>query len=309
MDVDERIMKTVAYFDLFDYPLTRAEIRRWLYADKDGTASSRGENDPVLVSDAISRLISRGTLKEDSGYICAADREGLSAIREERFRHSLRKMRRARRWARVFGALPGVKMVGIGNTLAYGNAKDGSDIDFFIVTEPGTIWRTRFFAAGVAAFFGLRPKAGVSRDRLCLSFFVTSDNQDISAIAANDGSFEDIYLHYWMRQMVPLCGSLETADMYRASNGGIAPRGMPVKAGMLSRVFGSLRRLPGDFLKKAQISHFPQAIKAAASKNDGSVMVSDTVLKFHVNDRRREVYDKWVKRLESLLPERAATAR
>ncbi len=327
METKERIIKTVAYFDLFDYPLSRAEIRGWLYGDRKVSFSETEE--------AIDALIADGTLKENGGFVSAADREGLNDIRRERFMHSLRKKKRSRRWARIFGSLPGVELVGIANTLAYDNARDGSDIDFFIVSAPGTVWRTRLLAAGLAALCGLRPKAGDSRDRLCLSFFVTSDSLDLAAAIADsrgfigtersrvlaakaparsglnlsarekggENDFEDIYLHYWLRQMLPLCGYESAAEKYRQANGLDRKRGVPLVPGSLARLVGFLRHLPGDFLKAAQISHFPPAINESWARHDGSVVISDNILKFHVNDRRREVYDKWTRRCGSLMPE------
>ena len=325
MDIEERIIRTVAYFDLSDYPLTRAEISRWLIPEEPRTKNrfpSLDETDRGLTD-----LISKGVLKEERGLLSAADREGLPAMREERFRFSARKWKRARRWAAAFAAVPGVELVGIGNTLAYNNAKDGSDIDFFIVAAPGTIWRTRIFCAGLAALFNLRPRSGDNRDKLCLSFFVTSEMLDLSVIAripdasvgamkqspgnrvassesreARDGgNIEDVYLHYWLRQLVPLAGRAETAAAFRAANGGWAERGFAGKAGMWRWLFRPVGWLPGNFLKGAQGKRFPRILREAEKRNDGSVVISDKMLKFHVVDRRAEVRERWERRVEFLM--------
>jgi hypothetical protein len=289
MEIDERIIRTVAYFDLFDYPLTEAEVRRWLFGA--GVVSFSE------IAETVDGLASRGTLKEEGGLICVADREGLRELREERFRHSARKWKRARRWANVFAAVPGVELVAIGNTLAYNNAKDDSDIDFFIVTAPGTIWRNRFFCAGLAALFKARPRADDSRDKLCLSFFAASDALDLSVIARP----EDVYLHYWLRQLVPLAGSTETAAAFCAANGRLTERGGASKAWVWAWLFRPIGWLGGDFLKKAQEKRFPKPLRAAEAKGDGSVVISDKMLKFHVNDRRQEVRERWEKRVEYLM--------
>ena len=102
----------------------------------------------MRVDAAIATLLGSKILKEENDFVFIFDRDGLSAVRAERKIFSDRKWKRARRWARIFAALPAVELVGVGNTLAYDNAKDGSDIDFFIVTAPGAVWRTRFFCAG-----------------------------------------------------------------------------------------------------------------------------------------------------------------
>lgn len=288
MDLREAIIRTVCYFDLFDYPLSRAEIRDRLY----GSAASAHEVDA-----AIATLLGSKILKEENDFVFIFDRDGLSAVRAERKIFSDRKWKRARRWARIFAALPAVELVGVGNTLAYDNAKDGSDIDFFIVTAPGAVWRTRFFCAGLAALFDLRPKTNDNRDKLCLSFFVTADSLDLQAFAI---SRDDIYMHYWIRQMTPLAGKPSAFELFRVANHEVArqlswasPREKIGRLLLLRILFSPLALLPGSFMCNWQKRHFPRALIDAEARHDGSVIISDSVLKFHVNDRRADIYDRW----------------
>lgn len=321
MDLHERIIRTVCYFDLFDYPLTRAEIRRWLFGGDWEPENARSAFSFGDVDRAIGALVAARALKENGGFIQLADRvNNLSATRETRYRHSCRKWRRARRWARIFAAMPGIELVGVGNTLAYHNAKDDSDIDFFIVTEPGTIWRSRFFCAALAAIFNLRPRPGDNRDKLCLSFFAASDSLDISVIAKNaaaaateqstswrdDGKNmrTDVYLRYWIGQMMPLYGSESAAARYRVANKATEDRSVIAPAPRLwQALLLPLVLLPGNFAHRWQERRFPENLRRGLEKNDGSVTVSDHVLKFHVSDRRRDIYEKWEKRVESILHE------
>jgi len=308
MDLREAIIRTVCYFDLFDFPLTRGELRNFLYQN----AASSDE-----VAAAVAALIAGKTLKENGGLIALADRVGLEKLRAERKVFSERKWRRARRWARIFAALPGVAFVGVGNTLAYDNARDGSDIDFFIVTAPNAIWRTRFFCAALAALFDLRPKNGDNRDKLCLSFFVTTEALDMSEFnchceertneqrgnLAGDAPKVDIYMRYWTRQMTPLSGNQKAAELFFSKNHEVAPRekiGRPIVWRWLCAPLGLL---PGTFMRGWQRQHFPKAIVDAAARRDGSVAISDAVLKFHVSDRRADIYERWQKRVESILHE------
>ena len=213
MELREAIIRTVCYFDLFDFPLTRMEVRSYLL----GTEAGANEVDVMIAS-----LTASKKLKTENGFISLHDRDGLSAIRAERKIFSDRKWKRARRWARIFAALPGVELVGVGNTLAYANAKDGSDIDFFIVTAPSAIWRTRFFCAAFAAMLDLRPKANDNRDKLCLSFFVTTDALDMRALALGA---DDVYMRYWTRQMKPLAGKLAVQPVCGTSRTMAGPAG------------------------------------------------------------------------------------
>ena len=290
MDLREAIIRTVCYFDLFDYPLSRAEICGWLY----GAVASEREVDV-----AVAEFFRAKILKEENGFVSLYDRDGLGYVRAERKIFSARKWRRARTWARIFAALPGVELVGIGNTLAYNNARDESDIDFFIVTAPGTIWRTRFFCAALAALFDLRPKQNNNRDKLCLSFFVTTEALDMSRLMIRS---DDIYMHYWTRQMKPLGGNNKVFELFRAENTEVEPREKIDRSIFLRLLFSPLALFPGSFMRPWQKRRFPQALLASEARHDGSVIVSDTVVKFHVNDRRADIYERWAKRVKSILP-------
>jgi len=311
MEINERIIKTVAYFDLFDYPLTRGEVWRWLCGREAGDKRDELET----VEREIDALLGKGVFKEKNGFIFAADRDGANFTRESRYRFSCRKWRRARRWAEFFSAVPGVEMVGVGNTLSFNNAKDDSDIDFFIVCAPGTIWRTRFFCAFLPMLFGLRPSARSNRDKLCLSFFVTNEELNINVIAtpkavaippgdcfarARNDEKPDVYLWYWTRLMIPLAGKIDTVQNFCEINKAAA-RGVLSRARFWGKILFWIKFFPGNFLKNRQLAHFPVPLKEAAARGDGAVIVSDNIFKLHVNDRRKEVYDRWVKRSEYLM--------
>jgi hypothetical protein len=289
MDLREAIIRTVCYFDLFDYPLTREEIAKWLY----GASAGEGE-----VRAAVNALVDEKKMKEENGLVFFSDREGLAAVRAERKIFSDRKWKRARRWARVYAALPGVELVGVGNTLAYDNAKDGSDIDFFIVTAAGAIWRTRFLCAALAAVFDLRPKANDNRDKLCLSFFVTTEALEMLKLARGS---EDIYMYYWTRLMRPLFGKTKTYELFRAANPEVEPLERICNGKILRVLLSPLALLPGAFMRSWQKRRFPKPLIAAEAKHDYSVIISDTVLKFHVIDRRADIYERWTNRVKSML--------
>ena len=288
MNLDEAILKTVSYFDLFDHPLSRGEIWKYLI----GAPASFREVDA-----ATTALLGK-KLEEKNGLIFFPGRGSIVSVRGSRYRHSCRKWRRAGRWARFFAAIPGVELVGVGNTLSYNNAKDGSDIDFFIVGKPGTLWRTRAFCSVLPALFKLRPRPESGRDKLCLSFFATSAGLDLAKLSR---SGEDVYLEYWIRLMTPLAGKEEAARLFAAVNR-VEPRGKTGVPRFWKILLSPIGILPGTFLKKIQIALFPRELAEAAARRDGSVVVSDEILKFHVNDRRAEISERWTKKyLEVIL--------
>ncbi|HRF97332.1 MAG TPA: hypothetical protein PLZ51_19120, partial [Aggregatilineales bacterium] len=94
------ILQTVAYADIFDYPMTIAEIHRYLIA-----TSATIE----AVTDGIMRLIGR-YVADCEGYICLMGREKIIETRKRRAHIAQRLWGYAEHYGRVVGALPFVKM-------------------------------------------------------------------------------------------------------------------------------------------------------------------------------------------------------
>jgi hypothetical protein len=139
--LERAILHTILYADLFDYPLTSAEVAHYLIglsclAEEVCTCLSR--------SDWLAERVT-----EVDGYFVVRGREALVAQRLERAVASDRLWRRARRFVRVLRALPFVRMIGITGALAMRNSAAGDDIDVFIVTAPDRVWLTRAFAIGL----------------------------------------------------------------------------------------------------------------------------------------------------------------
>ena len=97
--------------------------------------------------------------------------------------------------------MPFIRLVAVCNNLAYLNAKESADIDLFIVVKKGRIWITKLSLLFIITFLGLRPPKNKAKDKIYLSFYVSSEALDISQIKiAND----DVYLVYWLATLFPV---------------------------------------------------------------------------------------------------------
>ncbi len=283
------LLAALAYFDLFDYPLTAPELRRWRWGGSGGA--------PAL-SDTLAAL-DDPAVGESGGYYFLAGRQGNVGVRQRRYRLAERKFRLARRFARWASLLPSVRLIAVCNSLALSNADRDSDIDLFLVCRPGTLWATRLFIVGVLKLLGLRPTRDRHADRFCLSFFLSESALDISRLALPDG---DVYLPYWVATLVPVFDAGGVMDRFLDANAWIR-RDLPGAGG---REMGRRRDLAAArargrallaFLRAAdaparrlQISRLPEAVARLANL-DSRVVVSDDILKFHVTDRR-EAYQR-----------------
>ncbi len=292
-----KYLPTIAYFDIFDYPLTQQEMEKWTI-------------NPELFKKDNNLSLPEDLIGEKDGFYFLKGREYLVNIRKKRYLIAEKKYRRALIFSRFFRLLPSVKMIAICNTLAFSNAKDDSDIDFFIITSPGKIWLTRFWLQSFMALLGIRPHDhGISiKDALCLSFFTTADNLALADIKMKES---DIYLPLWISQLVPIYDPDNLSEELWRFNYWIKknlPNVYPYKTAQrrmlrkskLSFLF-VLFTIPiwENLLARLQKRLFHPRIKNMANK-DRRVIINNKMLKFHTNDRLQEYDNLWRKKLEEL---------
>ncbi len=182
--LEQAIWRTVAYVDLFDYPLTAVEIHRYL----DGVRATAVEVARALAgSPALADCLSH-----NSGYFCLPEREAIVEIRQTRRRRAQRLWPEAARYGRIIARLPFVRMVAVTGSLAMNNVGEDADIDYFIVTENGRLWLARALVIGIVR---LAARRGVE---LCPNYFVAE-----SALTLPE---QNIYTAREIVQMVPLFG-------------------------------------------------------------------------------------------------------
>jgi predicted nucleotidyltransferase len=297
------LLATLAYFDLFEYPLTLAELLRFRLLPRD--AASAG---PCRASDALSALADDSAFGHRDGFWFLAGREKNVETRRRRFRLAEAKRARARKVTAFLRLLPSVRMVAICNSLAIANADTESDIDLFVICRPATLWITRLLVVSVLAAFGLRPDERTHADRVCMSFFVSEAAADLSrfALAPDDtylrywiatldttyddgGAFENfLRVNAWIHERLPAIDSQRGEREARSAEDGASRRAFLF---LLKRLDGTARRL--------QMRMFPKAITAVANL-DSRVVISDDALKFHVVDRRAEYERRFRERLREL---------
>ncbi len=227
--LEQAIWRTLAYVDLFDYPLTAVEIHRYL-------AGVRANLDEVTRALTHSPLLAKQLICLD-GYYCLPGREALFAIRQQRQQKAQQLWAEARRYAALIAQLPFVRLVAVTGSLAMNNVAEKADIDYFIVTENGRLWRARALVIGVVR---LAARRGVV---LCPNYFVAK-----SALTLPEHT---LYTAREIGQMVPLSG-LPVYQQLRAQNGWMAhflpnadgpPHGTPPPSGA-SRLVQKLAELP-----------------------------------------------------------------
>ncbi len=294
----QSILRTVAFFDISDYPMAPLEIWRFLYAP-----FAKGESFEKALEE-LEALVAAGKLAQENGLYFLPGRENLVGARAEHYAFSFPKYRKAERFAKLLALVPGVRMAALGNTMAWRNAKKDSDIDFFIVAAAGRIWSVRFMATALAGMLGLRPRAGgASQDAVCLSFFASEDALDLRRLMIPD----DIYFIYWVASLAPLFEVNGFFKKFTEANNWVRsflPNvffRLPARGFIRGEKFLTTPLFLEKILKKIQARMFPAEIKRLSGERGSDVVISDEYLKFHVGDRRSFYRDSWQARCREIL--------
>jgi hypothetical protein len=131
----ESILKTLAYFDIFHYPLTKEEILQFL--GKKTTPALFGEWLHLLLNDKAIFLHHDFYSLQDNPLLAHRRRQGNA--RAEKL------IPKAMAIGRFLSRFPYVNAVGISGSLSKNYADEKSDIDFFIVTKANRLWIARTF--------------------------------------------------------------------------------------------------------------------------------------------------------------------
>ncbi len=304
-ELEKAIVSTLAYFDIFDYPLTNFEIWKWLYFESppDRAVTLFDVREALENSEYLKKRVSTR-----SGFYFFRNRDVCIAVRRKRYTLSERKFHYAKKVVRWLRYLPFVEMVGVCNTLAYNNSRRDADIDLFIITSPGRIWQTRFWVAGLLQLLKLRPVPGDTRDKICSTFFIDRAHLEVRNLAISD----DIYLPYWVAQVVPLYDR-GVYHAFERSNQWIrqhlpnivfqqpSPRRSVGRARVLKKIIAlPALLLPEAAFRKYQLNRLPSRLRTLANRGS-EVVLSDQVLKFHDNDRRIQFLQRWQARRGEVL--------
>ncbi|WP_315817340.1 hypothetical protein [Paraflavitalea speifideaquila] len=132
-DLEDNILKVLAWFDLFSYPLTAPEVLFFLEC----TASAED------LEPALQYLVQEGLVFGQDGYYSLQQKAELVPRRIKGNKKAKQMLKTAHRIARLLYHFPYVRGVCISGSLSKHFADDNADIDFFIITSANRLWIAR----------------------------------------------------------------------------------------------------------------------------------------------------------------------
>lgn len=283
----QALLCTLAYADIFDYPLTEEEIRHWLV----------GEESRLTVP-MRSKYIDR-----HKTYFFLHGRKSIVAIRNRRHLCAKKKWKHAQYVCKALQIIPTIELVGVTGGLAMNNVDKSDDIDLFFIVKDGSIWISRFLAVLVVSIIAKRrkPRSEEVEDAFCLNMFVS-----ISGMSVPE-SDRSLYTSHEVLQMKPVWSRSGVYQSFIRRNSWVE-RYIPAAyaraishedAGVKRVIFEPVRaffanvlRVCEPFVKGVQLQYM--------KKRRTTETISDTIIRFHPNDAKTWVYSALKTRLDSL---------
>lgn len=299
MNMKQAVLSTLAYFQLFEVPLTRSELSEHLFF-------AEPDEEKITIYLKESPLI-----KLTEGYYSLSSDPAFHEKFFQKVQRSRQLWKKIRRWQWLFSICPFVKVVCVCNSLPIYAVDEGSDIDLLVVTKKNRLFLTRLCLTLLTSVFGVRRHGDKTEGRFCLSFYLSEEATDFKELAQEP---YDIYLAYWVKTLEPIAGDYSSYEKILVENrpwlDGYFKTIVPHRRYFrkTSHAQSKLKKFLEKFLDKDEweTKTREKQIRRAKDKfyslkDRSGTVINDKMLKFHDQDRRAEIRKDWVRLLNELL--------
>lgn len=295
-DIKEAVFAVLSFFDIFDCPLTKDEIQKFMMfkgTDVQGVDFFLKHNDQISNAD---------------GFYFLSGRNETVNKRKKSDDVSKKYWRKINKFVPLLKFVPFIKAVAVCNTLAISCPDEESDIDLFIITEARRVNFARFFSTFFFHLLGIRRHHNKIAGRFCLSFYVAVDGLNFDEIKSEK---HDVYLSYWAYTLKPIFGE-EYFDKFWSENRDLLKyfnRKSQIELKFRKHKSGSNPRelLPGgsvvDYFEKIILNFHKKRFEKRLSflPDKHGIVIDDKMLKFHNRDMRSDFNRRFRERYLALL--------
>lgn len=163
----QAIISTLIYADIFNFPLTKKEIKKRLIAPAVGDFDK-----------SLKELEKKKTIKGKDGYYFLYGRERIIGLRKKREKEAEKKMKKAEEIADLLKLIPTLKFIGVTGNVAADNCRQSDDIDLFIISSKNWLWTTRFLVTVFLILVGAKRRVTDKNfaDKICLNLFMDENH-------------------------------------------------------------------------------------------------------------------------------------
>lgn len=190
------ILTTLAYFDIFKYPLTQREIFLFLCKNYDQQA----------FEEAVTVLVTEKIIFRFHEFYCLQNNHSLLERRRTGNAYAKKLLQTAEKVAVLLAHFPYVRGIAVSGSLSKNYADKSSDIDLFIITAKNRVWITRTLMHCLKKISFLFNKEHL----FCMNYYV--DENELEIIEKN------IYTATEIATLIPMQGALAFENFYAANN-------------------------------------------------------------------------------------------
>lgn len=183
--ISQSIVKTLLYYDIFNYPLKSSEIFRFLGAKK---------VDEATVNEELNLLCNKGLVFRFDNFFSLQNNEHNIIRRINGNIEAKRYCEIAKKQAKLIMRFPFVKAVMASGSLSKEFMDENSDIDFFILTKPGRLWIARTLLVTYKRIFLFN-----SHKYFCVNYFIDTDHLHMED--------QNLFTATELATLLPLCGA------------------------------------------------------------------------------------------------------
>jgi predicted nucleotidyltransferase len=194
-EIKANILSTLAYFDIFNYPLTSGEIYLFL----------KNRYQQYDFNNAIKCLVDSKSIYQFDKFYTLKNNPALVGRRHEGNKKAAEMIKVADRISDLLVRFPYVRGIAISGSLSKNFADEDSDIDLFIITAPNRLWIARTLMHLFKKLTFLVNK----QDYFCMNYYI--DEHQLEIIE------KTIYTAIEIVTLIPLQGDTQFEQFYAAN--------------------------------------------------------------------------------------------
>ena len=189
--LDEQILRTLLYFDIFNYPLKSEEVFKFL-----GIPAL----DKSIVTSRLSSLTDQKIIFQFGEFFSLKNDNALIDRRLKGNKEAEKYLILAQKKANFISKFPFVRAVLASGSLSKGYMDEGSDLDFFIITAPNRLWIARTLLVLYKRVF-----LANSHKHFCVNYFIDEKHLEIEE--------KNLFTATELATVIPLYGSKQYENL------------------------------------------------------------------------------------------------
>jgi len=308
------VLRALAFADIFSYPLEKQEIWEFLIRGKREEEKFKSFKEFERV---LSRLLKNKKCQFKNGFFFLPKREEIVSLRKKREKNSYPKIRKAKKVAQFLKFIPWIRFIGITGSLARKNSDKKDDIDLFFITSPKRIWLTRGLVCFGLRLFGLYRQPDRIENMFCPNMFISGDAlrikpQDLFTahqialmrpVFERDRAYRQFLMaNLWVRDFLP--NALDAKNLFSVETTKSKQKSETKNTYPIPKFFsflGLICHFGFYLLDFTFIEKFTKIFQLwYMRKRRTTEVVVDNLIKFHPQDHREWVLQKYQEKLERL---------